>query len=698
MRICLSRNVLRKEERIQQMKNKKSALALVAILVACGALTACDRATSDNSGSVLTYTDAQGNVVSYTAADLLESYQNSGSSISTEFDKIYEVLIRKYYEDDSQASVLSKLKKNATVDVETDKSNAKTNATSNKTTYEEEFQKILDSNSCDNIDELYEYHLYKREKERYEQNYNDSNREALRDGASSANGGLLNNDDSKYLLNASSYGRLNKGWIKEQLPYHVRHILVKVSASAGEYTQGQLTEDASSAGEATKLSGVVMRLAGADPDNSGSKVATNRETFGEIAYNSSEDTSSATNFGELDNPMTKVMSSDLVPEFKLGIYAYETLYNEKTSSTTFGQSNVASLTPGLVEDATSTTQVDPDQTIDDNGKTINQFFKDGETYDDSTSGIGQIPYGAAVALYNSAKITNDNGTPVYEGNATFYPRNILFNKYFNKHNVCVITPNDIAYNDSSIDPESSDGVYNATYGALPGFSKNTTSELSKFTHNVLTDEQGHIVLAVRAGASSYQGVHFIVVQRSALDYYGNYASSTTDGVADLSQYYTYYRPGEESYPTDTSGNDLTTYVKYAEQQSSDYHTRASRISTAVNSYNTSLSTYVFSDLVSNGSLKFKDTSMEKRIQTYSVTKRQSSVDDNFTTWSNNWKTYAEMIEQQNIARNATFPTGYTGNSTSKDHMLSEVCAIGYTGADKATDADWQKGGRCYYVK
>jgi hypothetical protein len=39
-----------------------------------------------------------------------------------------------------------------------------------------------------------------------------------------------------------------------------------------------------------------------------------------------------------------------------------------------------------------------------------------------------------------------NGNTVNEGNEAFYPRNVIFNKYFNKHNICVITPNAIMSN------------------------------------------------------------------------------------------------------------------------------------------------------------------------------------------------------------------------------------------------------------
>jgi hypothetical protein len=687
------------------MKKVKCALGMVAVLASALALGACDEATWDASGGVMTYTDAQGNVVKYTASDLLTSYQSSSSALSTEFDKVYEVLVRHYYDSLTDTSTLAALKKNATSAVLGDKTTATTNAKTNSTSYETEFEKILTTYNCDNVDDLFQYHLYVLEKAKFENQYYDnlltndstvSGIAAMRDGSTS---GL---DGTNDVFPASTeYGVANAGWIKEQMPYFIRHILVKVSASAGAYTQGELTETTSTSegGEATKLANVILQLAGSG------KTTDTRSSFGEIALNMSDDSTSAANFGAIDL-MTKVMSSDLVNEFKLGIYAYESLYNQREKATTYGSENVHRITPGLTEDATSTTDVDADQTLDDSGTTINEFFKNGETYDDGSEGIGQIPYGAAVALLNSAKtITDANGNNVYEANANFFPRNILFNKYFNKHNVCVITPNEIPYNDSSlaaseygtdvvngttgtISKEPFDGVYSSTYGALPGFSTNTTDILPGFTHNVLTDKEGQVILAVRAGTSSYQGIHFIVVQRSALDKYGTASDTESADTANLSQYYTTTWPGQTNYPTTSAGDSMDTYVNYNLQLSSLQQTRAETVVSDIKSYNSNLSTYMFQKLIEDESVTFKDSTLEATMQNYVKTKRDTTVNDNFTTWTNAWKTYAEVLESQNEARSQ-------GSATGTGTLLSEVCAIGYS---THTGAAWEQGGACYYVK
>ena len=151
------------------MNKKRSALGLALLLGVTIGLASCDMPTEVDNGSVLTYTDAQGNRVSYTAEELLGDYLDDGSSLSTEFDRVYEVLVRNYYNDPSQASVLRELQERGRADVITDKQTATSNASSNGTTFEEEFEIILNSHNCDNADELYQYHLYQEVYDEFEE-------------------------------------------------------------------------------------------------------------------------------------------------------------------------------------------------------------------------------------------------------------------------------------------------------------------------------------------------------------------------------------------------------------------------------------------------------------------------------------------------------------------------------------------------
>lgn len=702
------------------MKKLKCALGLVALLASVSALSACDLATASDTGSVFTYTDAQGNRVSYTAEDLLNDYRKTGSSLSTEFDKVFEVLVRHYYDDESQATTYKTLEAKATQDVIDDKQTAVTNASNNSTSFETEFEKILTNASCDNADDLYQYHLYQEEKSAFEdglyQTFNTGDTdvnglEAMRDGE------YTSGTTTEEAFPASTWGIGTGGWLDEQMPYHIRHILVKLSSGkSNEYTRDIIGESSTvgEGGETTKLANDMMLLAGAQTVNG--KLAandTNRWSFGQIALNYSDDSDSATNFGET-SLMTKVMSSgDLVNEFKLGTYAFETLYDKRESANT----NAYRLMPGLAEDATSASDVDDDLTLMDSGTTVNTFFKD--------EGVGQIPFGAALALLDNATVTKDStGSTSY---TNYYPRNIIYNKYFNKHNICVITPNAIQMNATSseaddntvaaannaktttsngkIVSENDNGIYSTQFGELPGFQVDTTNVLPSFTHNVLTDSEGQIVLAVRAGTSSYQGIHFITVERSPLDEYGliktetgdQYVAATESDVKSsneyitdspsLSDYYTIYTPNSEKYPT-YGTTQMTTYDNYNKQQTSDWTTRSNTLVTDIKGYNSCLSTYEFQMLFDEGAIKFDNSDLEEEIKRYTTDKRLSAKDDAFTTWSDNWRTYAEQIDAQEEARE-------NGEASDED-LLSEVCAVGY-GNYSDSDPLWQLGGACYHV-
>ena len=103
------------------MKKTKCALGLVAFATSIMALSGCSGATASKDGVIMTYTDANGNRTSYTAEDLLKNYQSYSSSLSSEFDKIYEVLVRHYYDQDAQSTKLASLKAEATNKVLSDK-------------------------------------------------------------------------------------------------------------------------------------------------------------------------------------------------------------------------------------------------------------------------------------------------------------------------------------------------------------------------------------------------------------------------------------------------------------------------------------------------------------------------------------------------------------------------------------------------
>ena len=753
------------------MKKTKCALGLVAFATSIMALSGCSGATASKDGVIMTYTDANGNRTSYTAEDLLKNYQSYSSSLSSEFDKIYEVLVRHYYDQDAQSTKLASLKAEATNKVLSDKQKAEKNAANNKTSYEAEFQTYLDAAGVDNVDELYQKYLYDQEKADFQDEiYNTygtgegdvNGYVAMKDGYYKTGSELKEAFPESKEGGEYVWGRGSEGWIGTQMPYHIRHILIKLAGGGDKkYTQDRIAETANEGGETTKLTSTLFRLAGATIGADG-KLTTDadRWTFGSIAKSFSDDEGSAKNFGEY-GIMEKTMASDLVHEFKLGTYAFESLYSarEKASPEAY------KLMPGLVEEAASAADVDNKQTLLDSNTTVYDYFANfDDDNDGNADGVGQIPFGAAIALYDTKKVVTDAaGNPVWNDNQdSFYPRNVIYNKYFNKHNVCVITPNVIGsnYNSALLDETSKTaaagilagyqlstdgksvtaedfkGSYSAQLGALPGFSVDTTNILSgaDFAHNVLTNEKGQVILAVRAGAgSNYQGIHFITVERSALNKYGlkldgnKYVEAAaadlgtvtnlgtingktvekiayTGAATSLNDYYTPYSPSEVDYPKYDDTKAVNTYVNFNKTETSDWSERVKTITDAVVGFNGNLNTYYFQRLCESGAITFADKDLEDSIKNYSVTKRQSTVDDNFETWKKNWLEYAEMLEAQQAQRFENF-------GTIKGELITELAAISYSQANQSTQnldvtvagttnlaGLWKEGGACYYGK
>ena len=115
------------------MKKAKLTLALVSSLAAVMALSACNEVT-EKDGVVLTFTDNSGQRYEYKASELLDNYEQGSSAASTNFSKVKEVLIRKFYEEKG-GSTLEQLKTKAQNSVDSIKKQAQTNANSNGTSY-----------------------------------------------------------------------------------------------------------------------------------------------------------------------------------------------------------------------------------------------------------------------------------------------------------------------------------------------------------------------------------------------------------------------------------------------------------------------------------------------------------------------------------------------------------------------------------
>ncbi len=565
------------------MNRTKLTIATLA-LVSLVSLSACNNPVSENKdGLVVTIKGADGSSIGYSADDLFGQYRGNQTGVARFVEAITEVVTRNEINqtDPATTALRNEILAKAENRVDGVKEQARSNADSNGTNYNSELEKLFESYGVENLEELKDYFAYQLMKQEVEDRYYQRNKSNF--------------------LTGDYYG---PGYLDFRLPYHVKHILVRVSANGPDLYNGRITES-----EARKLFAVGNRLAN----------QRSNETFGEIAREMSDDTGSATNFGDL-GIMSK--ATGFVNEFKLGVYAFDAVFNQKTEV----QANADKLNL-------------PEAAYD--------YFEE--------LGLGEIPFSAFQLLNQWAAITKDiNGNPVNNNDPLYFPRNVVFNEYFNRHNISVITPE--ALNGQTL--------------TLPGF--RAVPELNNQV--VLTDEAGRVILAVRAGTGAgeggYQGVHFIVVERSAL-------ISTLNGVS-LEDYYTTEIPGTSAYPKDNDGKDLVTFVNYKVTTTANYKERAQTVSTEIRNFDRHLSFRLIEQLMDEQTLSFNDDALEAAVLNYmSVTRASSTFDENLQQL-NTWNSYIEYLEYQSFQR---------------QRLIDLDCAFDYqTNANGLFNQD---GGACY---
>lgn len=633
------------------MRKSKKTLTLVAGLIATFALSACDGPTFSNAGHILTYTGTNGVEYHYSSGELFADYLNSANNVSTLFDSVYKVVVRNYFEVDAKGiESYPDIKKGADNDVAGVKSKAESAAEDNGTKYKDEFEKLLKSYNSEDEDELWEHFVYQRMTTEFEDQFYDANIEFIRDAKK---------EDAENKLKYS-------GYLEKMRPYHVRHILVKLGAQDKALYDARITES-----EAKKLADVGRSLAIGD------------ETFGSLAKLYSEDTGSAEMFGDL-GIMSK--NTPFINEFKLGVYAYEGIYN-------------------------TTLAVEAKDGLKITDKMETDYLNAVNNTD-----VGTIPYEAFLKLDDYRDVVKDEDSfLVNEGNEFFYPRNVIFNKYFNRHDISVITPNklgDSTVVGNKVTDEDFVGIYEANYNNLPGFKHVDGLNIDvngdgtiDVNDKVLTTKNGKVILAVRGGTSGesgYQGFHFISVERSAFEDNINNVS--------LSEYYTTYYPGQSKYPVYTSDdpqydassdskNYKPTYVNYLDQQVKDYKARAEEVEGEIKGFDTNLKYFIYEKLVDEQKIKFNEDltyvnkegeevtiDLNETLMNWISVNRNKADYDTRKAWEDTWRDYVEFLEQQKALR-------------VPGKLLSEVCAKEYElPENQKTTVLWAKGGACYYDK
>ncbi len=310
------------------------------------------------------------------------------------------------------------------------------------------------------------------------------------------------------------------GYLKTRMPYNVKHLLIQIGSSTDEFTRSEVTEDG-----VTKLYNAVNALINVDPSNN--------ITFNSVAKIWTDDS------GITNNPNGYLMdlSTSFVNEFKLGVYTYEVLLDIQDSSATDAATTNAETKAAYADRVSSGTYTNK-SSFNIPGYTTSGFTSGSVAEYLSNLGAAFIPYGALVEMNTYKSITTtSSGQTVNDGSAAYYPRNIIFNKYFNRHNIAFLTDEDVKYTDGATEEEfvnnggtkitftdGTTGVSDLKNGKYDTGSQYAGLNTQNFhpltingdTKNVLCDENGNPIMMV-LNATSSGGIHFIVVERSALD-------------------------------------------------------------------------------------------------------------------------------------------------------------------------------------
>lgn len=573
------------------MKKRLLTLSMVS-LVAIGTLVSC----SDVKGKKI---DGKDVIVSvggenYTADELFDQYSSTTTGAAAYYKAVSETLIRHYISGDKFTSTMER-----EVDSKLDSftTMARSNASTNGTTYKSELSSLLDSEGVDSLAELREVYILEEKRAALEKEYYD-----------------IYTDSRKTQKNQNLID-LTNDWIEETAPYHVRHILVKTDTAGSSYYNGKITE-----AESKNIASAVKRL------------AQGNETFGQIAQTASDDIQSAAAFGD-----TGIMgkATGFVNEFKFAIFQYDAFLN----------SDVTSEKAKLLDI--------PEQIVGANDKSVKV-----EDYLE----IGEIPYDKVLELEQFASTTRakegiDNSTNTSYRDLldkefdkeSAYPRNLIYNEYFNNHGLSFITKGNTTENINK-----------------DRFKSLGTNVLNN--KEVLVDENQNPILVTRAGTGSgesgYQGIHFIVIEQSALTAKSSHLDAYKKASGNESATFEDYLNNYYSFETPTTSTDVNEgtwarrFVTYLETSSTSYSDRAKELENLIKGFDANIEyrlyDYMVSKLTANGSLTTGSINPEVNtlINSYIEVTRAKTAYDTELSYTNSWSDYIRMLQYQDSLKDA----------------------------------------------
>lgn len=536
----------------------------------------------------------------------------------------------------------------------------KTNARTNKTSIKEEQEKTFESEKVENEKELRAKFIAEEQNTQNSNSYYDINVDGTTDPT------------YKYYISED----MTKQYVAKQAPYHVSHILVKVDASSDGQGMwdGKITAD-----NAKKIGNVAKMLASSD-------------TFGSIAQIASDDEGSAKQYGELytsadgSTQIAMEKTTSYINEFKLGLYAYEAFLNPETKDSTINNSLRASLrVPGKAA---------KDDTYDYKDNTA-VSSKMNNTLVGTGKAFG-IPLSKAITLGYISDLESNiiNGMKVDYASETQYPRNILFNNFFNYHGVNFMYDDSDSYQQSflqdAIEVGKARGVsitslsdvesklpskyaeYEYVSGQLSKIDSHKFAVVSGISDNLveytadingkssltaisgskkilLEKDDGTVnpIIIVRGGSSSYQGIHFITINN--------------DPFINASTKHEYYRTNIPQASADKTSANSTSYeqnpsfINYVTpdvNSNTTYNTRRDTIYKVIKASDSNMEFNLWDSNVAKFKAQYGHEFSEvlgkfdQVISKYITTTREASVRGNEESLDDSWESYVQLLDLQ----------------------------------------------------
>ena len=642
------------------MKKSKLSVGLVTSFIGALALTACNEtpAVTSKENSLVELVDYNGETIEIKTNETYEKYSESSDGRKLYYDAILEALIRYEYPNLQEEGLKSynSLLKQADDAIKSAKETANDNASTNGTTFDEEWDKILESHDCEDEEDLKQYYLYNYEKEELSDWYAKNNIDVLKEQYIGVKSDWSLVPEEEKVQDVTSL-----------FPYHILHTLVTLSADKSNYNRGTIT-----ASEASNLWQTVRKLIDAS------------YSFESIAGSDlNGDTGSKSAFGDVGIMTTK---TSFYNEFKLGIYAYDAIlsgantYNEakngaiydafglnptaKVTVATTANGGNAGIQKELVTSLIQSQMVDQVKTPVSNASAYTQ--------------IPTIPYDVFRQIGQLADVDKINALSPEAGDVAL-PRNVLYNQFLNFHSPFIITDEDITDN-GDYDTDAVALVrHNFTTGDLKIAETNfRTMTVNGEEKGVLCDKNGNVIVCVRSEA----GIHFMLMRKSIFKETNALSGKENQSLED---YYTTAIPGDENFP---ATGETYVNMKTTDDQSY-YKDRANDIKNAVKdtnfdaAYDYRLYEYLINNDLVKGKITFSDEQVEKNIEEYIKLLRESKSVSDADNINGSWQTYLLMLKYQNTIRDFD------------NSLLPSTCAFTF---DSAHAAEFKEGGRCYVNK